>query len=173
MYSESDFNRSVIVVNRSTSILEIATNQSDFDTNSSISTYNLYDQPILREVRVAVLWILALTGLIGNGTVLFWLLWHRKRRSKVLRLFLNLAISDTLVLAFATCSQLAWEYVDRDWKAGDVFCRVFKFAQTFSICASNYLIVAIALDRHRAIRRPLAIAWKVRNRIQIHKSDIF
>ncbi|XP_013775909.1 cardioacceleratory peptide receptor-like [Limulus polyphemus] len=56
---------------------------------------------------------------------------------------------------------LVWEYYGREWRAGDVVCRLVKFLQTFSICASNYLIVAIALDRYKDIRRPLSPPWKV------------
>ena len=32
-----------------------------------------------------------------------------------------------------------------------------KFLQTFSLTSSNYMLVAITLDRHRAITRPLSI----------------
>ncbi|XP_076352713.1 oxytocin receptor-like [Tachypleus tridentatus] len=121
---------------------------------------SLYDQPVIKNVRVTTLWILAVLGFIGNVVVLFWLLNHRARKSRVLRLFLNLTIADVLVTVCATGPQLVWEYYGREWRAGDFVCRLVKFLQTFSICASNYLISAIALDRYRAIRRPLSPPWK-------------
>ena len=33
----------------------------------------------------------------------------------------------------------------------------FQFLQTFSLSSSNYMLVAIALDRHRAITKPLLV----------------
>ena len=38
----------------------------------------------------------------------------------------------------------------------------FQFLQTFSLTSSNYMIVAIALDRHRAITRPLSVPGSLR-----------
>ncbi|XP_013789348.1 cardioacceleratory peptide receptor-like [Limulus polyphemus] len=121
---------------------------------------NLYDQPVIKDVRVTTLWILAVLGALGNSFVLFWIWNHRSRKSRVLRLFLNLTIADVLVTVCATGPQLVWEYYGREWRAGDAMCRLVKFLQTFSICVSNYLIVTIALDRYKAIRRPLSPPWK-------------
>ena len=42
------------------------------------------------------------------------------------------------------------------WFAGRIFCKVFKFLQTFALASSNYLLVGLAVDRHQAIIRPLA-----------------
>ncbi|XP_076308714.1 cardioacceleratory peptide receptor-like [Tachypleus tridentatus] len=121
---------------------------------------NLYDQPVIKDVRVTTLWTLAVLGVLGNSFVLFWFWNHQVRKSRVLRLFLNLTIADILVTVCATGPQLVWEYYGREWRAGDAMCRLVKFSQTFSICASNYLIVAIALDRYKGIRRPLSPPWK-------------
>ena len=56
------------------------------------------------------------------------------------------------------------------WYAGLYFCKIFKvdclnlvlsfnillqFLQTYSLTSSNYMLVAIAIDRHRAITCPL------------------
>ena len=51
-----------------------------------------------------------------------------------------------------------WEMMQRRWVAGLAACKMFKFLQTFSLTSSNYMILALALERHRAVTRPLAVA---------------
>ena len=57
-----------------------------------------------------------------------------------------------------TSGQLVWEILDRKWVAGLVFCKIFKFLQTFSLTSSNYMILALAVERHRAVTRPLSVS---------------
>ena len=47
--------------------------------------------------------------------------------------------------------------MDREWLAGLVFCKMFKFIQTFALASSNYMLVALAVDRHRAVTKPLTV----------------
>ena len=49
------------------------------------------------------------------------------------------------------------EGLGRHWYGDVIFCKMFKFLQTFSLTSSNYKLVAIAMDRHRAITRPLTM----------------
>ena len=53
--------------------------------------------------------------------------------------------------------QLVWEILGRKWVGGLVFCKIFKFLQTFSLSSSNYMILALAVERHRAVTRPLSV----------------
>ena len=52
--------------------------------------------------------------------------------------------------------QMIWEIMDC-WVAGWVLCKLFKFLQTFSITASNYMILALSVERHRAVTKPLSV----------------
>ena len=52
---------------------------------------------------------------------------------------------------------MIWEILDREWMAGLVFCKMFKFVQTFALASSNYMLVALAVDRHRAVTEPLKV----------------
>ena len=52
---------------------------------------------------------------------------------------------------------MIWEILDRKWMAGLVFCKMFKFFQTFALASSNYMLVALAVDRHRAVTKPLSV----------------
>ncbi|XP_076373861.1 cardioacceleratory peptide receptor-like [Tachypleus tridentatus] len=94
-------------------------------------------------------------SLLGNSAMCLHIKqkWHH--RSAIHVLFLNLAVADILVTLVTMCSQLVWEFMDREWIAGDLFCRTFKVCQTFTMVSSNYMLLAIALDRHSAIVYPL------------------
>ena len=48
--------------------------------------------------------------------------------------------------------------MEREWVAGRLFCKVFKFIQTFALASSNYMLVALAVDRHKAVTRPLTVS---------------
>ena len=52
---------------------------------------------------------------------------------------------------------MIWEGLGRHWYGDVIFCKMFKFLQTFSLTSSNYMLVAMAMDRHRAITRPLTM----------------
>ncbi|XP_076317901.1 gonadotropin-releasing hormone receptor-like [Tachypleus tridentatus] len=93
-------------------------------------------------------------SLLGNSAMCLHIKqkWHH--RSAIHVLFLNLAVADILVTLVTMCSQLVWEFMDREWIAGDLFGRTFKVCQTFTMVSSNYMLLAIALDRHSAIVIP-------------------
>ena len=58
-----------------------------------------------------------------------------------------------------SCSgQVIWEILEREWVAGGFFCKVFKFSQTYALASSNYMLVALAMDRHRAVTKPLMVS---------------
>ena len=48
--------------------------------------------------------------------------------------------------------------MEREWVAGQLSCKVFKFIQTFALASSNYMLVALAVDRHRAVTKPLTVS---------------
>ena len=53
--------------------------------------------------------------------------------------------------------QMVWDMMDH-WVAGWLFCKVFKFLQTFALTSSNYMILALSVERHRAVTKPLSVA---------------
>jgi hypothetical protein len=54
--------------------------------------------------------------------------------------------------------QMIWEILDREWLDGLVFCKMFKFFQTYALASSNYMLVALAMDRQRAVTKPLTVS---------------
>ena len=72
----------------------------------------------------------------------------------------------------AECAQVVWEHVDRLWLAGDIMCRVLKYAQSFAIMSSVYMLVVLSIDRHQAIRRPLRPPLSVRILVHYGTRDV-
>ncbi|KAH9369605.1 hypothetical protein HPB48_010664 [Haemaphysalis longicornis] len=119
-----------------------------------------------KRVRIVIIIIMIVSSIVGNTVVCWKLVVKRRHRrvSKARVLFLNLAIADLLVACITMTSQVVWEVMGRLWIAGDVFCRFFKFLQTFALVSSTYMLVGIAVDRHIAIATPLAPSpdpWRV------------
>lgn len=125
--------------------------------NSSDTEQGDFGPQYHRTLRIVLLIIMIFLSLFGNCMVCWQLMPLRGRRfpkSKVL--FLNLAAADLLVTFFTMTSQTVWEVMGKIWLAGDAFCRIVKFLQTFSLTLSTYMLVAIALDRNNAIVKPFS-----------------
>ncbi|KAK8778332.1 hypothetical protein V5799_020328 [Amblyomma americanum] len=111
-----------------------------------------------KRARIIIIIVMIVASVVGNTIVCWKLVFKRQHRrvSKARVLFLNLAIADLLVACITMTSQVVWEVMGRLWIAGDAFCRLFKFLQTFALVSSTYMLVVIALDRHIAVATPLA-----------------
>ena len=72
-------------------------------------------------------------------------------------MFLHVTLADLMVTVFSVAGQLVWEVLDRKWLGGFIFCKIFKFLQTYSLTTSNYMILALALERFRAVTKPLSL----------------
>ncbi|XP_045215566.1 cephalotocin receptor 2-like [Mercenaria mercenaria] len=146
------------------------TDKNDTDVtlfNRTNSCGTVHDIGLHKSTRLAILYLTMIFGILGCALVLFWMTCNRKvspgfnHLSRVNSFILNLTFADLLVILLAVFPQLIWEYVDREWSAGPVMCRLVKFLQSFSMMSSNYILVVIAIDRHQAIRAPLKESWPV------------
>ncbi|XP_045215729.2 mesotocin receptor-like isoform X2 [Mercenaria mercenaria] len=131
---------------------------------------SVHDIELDLKYRLLVLYLTISLCIVGSILVVLWMVCNRRiskkfnHLSRVNAFILNLTLADVLVILLAVLPQLVWEYVDREWVAGDVMCRLVKFLQIFSMVSSNYMLVVIALDRHKAIRSPLKESisvWKM------------
>ncbi|XP_075741550.1 gonadotropin-releasing hormone receptor-like [Rhipicephalus microplus] len=135
-------------------------------TEANFSPEDVLGPRYHKQTRIIIIIIMIVTSVVGNSVVLWKLVVRRRRRrvSKARVLFLNLAMADLSVACVTMTSQVVWEVMGRAWIAGDAFCRLFKFLQTFALVSSTYMLVTIALDRHIAIATPLAPSpdpWKL------------
>ncbi|NXT26462.1 GNRR2 protein, partial [Syrrhaptes paradoxus] len=109
------------------------------------------------KVRVAVTCLLFLSSACCNGAVL----WSatrppRGRPPRVRVLMANLAAADLLVTVVVMPLDAAWN-VTVQWYGGDAACRALMFLKLAAMYASAFVTVVIALDRHAAIVKPLAV----------------
>ena len=184
-------NRSVAaVLSMTSSKISFVSNKSDvmYTLNGNISRVSLngseetgkpnfgcgessvHDIKYNETIRMVTLYVTLITGIVGGMSVFIWM-WRNRRlkarlnsMSRVNSFILNLTVADLSVMFFAVLPQLVWEYQsDREWYAGDVMCKTVKFMQSFTLMASTNMLVAIAIDRHIAIRSPLKSTHAVGN----------
>ncbi|XP_048355729.1 mesotocin receptor-like isoform X2 [Sphaerodactylus townsendi] len=108
----------------------------------------------LAQVEIAVLGVLFMTASIGNF-ILILVLW--KRRMKLSRMYvflLHLSIADLTVAFFLVLPQLFWKITDV-FVGPDILCRTTSYLQLFSMFASTYMIVVMAMDRLQAVCYPM------------------
>ncbi|XP_068453560.1 vasopressin V2 receptor-like [Clinocottus analis] len=109
---------------------------------------------LLAAAEVVLLALVLAMALLGNGLVLVALLRRRRRRNPLHQFMLNLCLADLVVALFQVLPQLVWDVQGR-FPGPDVLCRLVKYLQVLGMFGSSYMIVAMTLDRHYAICRPL------------------
>ncbi|XP_060038560.1 vasopressin V2 receptor isoform X2 [Erinaceus europaeus] len=112
--------------------------------------------PLLAQAEVALLSTVFVAVALSNGLVLGALA-RRGRRGRwaPMHVFIgHLCLADLAVALFQVLPQLAWDATDR-FLGPDALCRAVKYLQMVGMYASSYMILAMTLDRHRAICRPM------------------
>ncbi|KAH3841602.1 hypothetical protein DPMN_115073 [Dreissena polymorpha] len=123
---------------------------------------SMHDIELDKTYRLLIFYAIVCLCIFGSILVILWTIlnnrvsinYKNKHHSRVNIFILNLIVA-VLVILLAVAPQIIWEYSDRQWLAGDFMCRVFKFLQTFSMTASNYMLVVIAIGRRQAVMAPL------------------
>ncbi|XP_077985387.1 neuropeptide Y receptor type 6-like [Glandiceps talaboti] len=106
---------------------------------------------VLLVTMCLLIFILSILGNLGVIIV------SKKSRqlSSDLKVYLtSLAAADICMAVFCLPFQLPAMVVNR-WLFGDVMCPLVKYAQQVSIMASIYTLVAVSIDRYRAVINPL------------------
>ncbi|NP_001263227.1 vasopressin V2 receptor isoform b [Mus musculus] len=112
--------------------------------------------PLLVRAELALLSTIFVAVALSNGLVLGALI-RRGRRGRwaPMHVFIShLCLADLAVALFQVLPQLAWDATDR-FHGPDALCRAVKYLQMVGMYASSYMILAMTLDRHRAICRPM------------------
>lgn len=134
---------------------------------------DLRDEDLAR-VEILTLLIILVITLIGNLMVLAALYSrrHYRKQIKMPRMYyfiLHLSIADLLTGVFNVLPQLWWDINYRFPGSTSWSCKFVKFVQPSGSFLSSYILMAIAIDRYRAICHPLTYhAWNSRrSRIMI------
>ncbi|EHB11653.1 Vasopressin V2 receptor [Heterocephalus glaber] len=125
-------------------------------SNSSQEQPSDARDPLLAQAELALLSTVFVAVAVGNGLVLG-ALGRRGRHGRwaPMHVFIgHLCLADLAVALFQVLPQLAWDATDR-FRGPDALCRAVKYLQMVGMYASSYMILAMTLDRHRAICRPM------------------
>ncbi|XP_059535841.1 vasopressin V2 receptor [Myotis daubentonii] len=111
---------------------------------------------LLAQAELALLSIVFVAVTLSNSLVLGALARHGRRgRWAPMHVFIgHLCLADLVVALFQVLPQLAWDATDR-FQGPDALCRAVKYLQMVGMYASSYMILAMTLDRHRAICHPM------------------
>ncbi|PBC25231.1 Tachykinin peptides receptor 99D [Apis cerana cerana] len=114
------------------------------------------------EVPTAVLVLLSILygtisflAVVGNSLVI-WIISTSRRMQNVTNFFIaNLALADIVIGLFAIPFQFQAALLQK-WILPHFMCAFCPFVQVLSVNVSVFTLTAIAIDRHRAILRPLS-----------------
>lgn len=103
----------------------------------------------------AMLLIMCATGVAGNAYTLVITRSAALRRTGSMYVYIiNLALADLLYLStipFVVCT-----YFAHDWLFGEVGCRILLSLDLLTMHASVFILVAMSLERYRAVARPFS-----------------
>ncbi|KAE9418871.1 hypothetical protein Angca_003403 [Angiostrongylus cantonensis] len=95
-----------------------------------------------------------LLALVGNFTVIWIVLRHRRMRTVTNCYLLNLAVADASISILNT--GFSWSYnFYYIWKLGSFYCRFNNMMGITPICASVFTMIVMSIDRYWAIVHPM------------------
>ncbi|OQV18311.1 Cardioacceleratory peptide receptor [Hypsibius exemplaris] len=84
-----------------------------------------------------------------------------KTRTRMGFWVLHLALADLLVGLISIPTDIVWQ-MTYEWYAGNIGCKAVRYTQVVVTFASNYVLVALSIDRYDAIANPLTFTSAVR-----------
>jgi len=124
-------------------------------TNTTYVT-PLYSPPTGIIVLLSLFYgIISFVSVIGNSTVIFIVCTSRRMQSVTNYFIANLALADVIIGLFAIPFQFQAALLQRWNHLPDFLCPFCPFFQNLSVNASIFTLMAIAVDRYRAIIYPL------------------
>ncbi|XP_060571996.1 cardioacceleratory peptide receptor-like isoform X2 [Ruditapes philippinarum] len=142
-----------------TTFLPIAVVNETVSSNHTNSTLDQKLNPFYfyQTEEIVFLSFLFFFIVIGNSIVLLALGLSKRTHSRMHFFIMHLALADLSVGLITVLGDLIWKITIK-WYAGDVICKMLKFAQAFVMFASSYMLVALSIDRYDAIARPLSFS---------------
>uniref|UniRef100_A0A3B4EFP6 Substance-P receptor n=1 Tax=Pygocentrus nattereri TaxID=42514 RepID=A0A3B4EFP6_PYGNA len=123
--------------------------------NGTDGYWNQFVQPPWRIALWAVAYsAIVLVSVVGNVTVVWIILAHRRMRTVTNFFLVNLAFAEASMSAFNTVVNFVYA-AHNEWYFGLVYCRFHNFFPIAAVFASICSMTAIAVDRYMAIIHPL------------------
>lgn len=102
-----------------------------------------------------------LLGFLGNIALLWLLLTHSYKKSRLRPFLLNLAIADLMVCFFTIAMELGWR-LTVTWTAGDAGCRIFSMTKTVGLYLESFVVLAMSIERCYVVLWPLRSGGQAR-----------
>ena len=115
----------------------------------------LYDIPPHGVViLITIYFLVALSAVVGNSAVLYVIIRSQRLRGVTNFFIANLAAADIMIAALAVPFNFQAALLQK-WLLPDFMCSFCPFIQNVSLNVSIFTLVAVALDRYRAVVHPL------------------
>uniref|UniRef100_A0A4W4EBR2 Substance-K receptor n=3 Tax=Electrophorus TaxID=8004 RepID=A0A4W4EBR2_ELEEL len=119
------------------------------------TSINLFEQPDWQVALWAIAYsLIVIVSIIGNVTVIWIILAHKRMRTVTNYFIVNLAFSDASMATFNTVFNFVYA-IHNDWYFGLGYCKFQNFFPITAVFSSIYSMAAIAIDRYMAIIHPL------------------
>ncbi|XP_076662998.1 RYamide receptor isoform X2 [Andrena cerasifolii] len=115
-----------------------------------------YEVPTLYLVILSILYgSISFLAVVGNSLVI-WIIASSRHMQNVTNIFIaNLALADIVIGLFSIPFQFQAAVLQR-WDLPNFMCALCPFVQALSVSVSIFTLTAVAIDRHRAILKPLS-----------------
>jgi hypothetical protein len=121
-----------------------------FESMPDPNSIKLWPNKILVIVYALVFTI----GLVGNITVIYFVLFYKRMQSMTNKFITNLALADLLVIFICIPDEVT-RLLETQWKYKEYFCKITNFIQGISLCVSIMTMTAISIDRYYIIYKPV------------------
>lgn len=118
-----------------------------FEDSGNWTAVTQFSQPGWRIALWAITYsLIVVTSIVGNVTIIWIILAHRRMRTATNYFIVNLALSDLLMSAFNTIFNFI--YASHNvWYFGEEFCRFQNWFPITAVFVSIYSMTAVAAER--------------------------
>ena len=129
-------------VNSSLAVNTTSAFSNDGQTSSLfVASWSAYFMSVIQ-------WTLFTLGTFGNISVVAVMIWRRSRSQLVTQLFIgSLSIAELLVM-FSSAWIQAIQYVENNWRFGQIFCQVQMYFQSVGLNVAICSLAALSIERY-------------------------
>lgn len=136
-------------------VVKASQEDGDLSEDGLLSSGQLYDVPISLLVLLCIAYgAVSLAAVIGNSSVLYFVVRKKRLRSVTNMFIANLATADILIGSFAIPFQFLSGLLQR-WILPNFMCPFCTFIQIVSVNVSIFTLTAIAADRYLIVANPI------------------